>query len=199
MEDLCQEFRSRDPREVTVTLMIPTGHGPWTEEEYLALGESNDRIELIDGDLRVTSSPTPWHQYVCRQLANLLEDGAAGRALHAHFAINLRLKPNRIVIPDLTVTSTIDYWDRVVDASVAKLVCEITSPSNVATDTVLKMHYYAEAGIPWYLLVDHKTAALRLYRLAGDRYVEHASAEAGEVLRLWEPVAVAIRPEDLLP
>jgi Uma2 family endonuclease len=183
-----------------MTAMIPTAHsGPWTEEEYLELGEDNERIELIDGDLRVTASPSPWHQRVCRKLANALEEGAEDRGLHVHWAINLRLKPSRIVIPDLAITTAIDFDERVVPGSTATLVCEVTSPSNAATDKVLKMHYYAEAGIPWYLIVEHKTITLRLFRLQNGTYVERFAAEPGQVLRLIEPVTAEIRPESLLP
>lgn len=182
-----------------MTAMIPIHHGPWTEEEYLALGEDNDRIELIDGDLRVTASPTPWHQRVCRKLANALEEGADDRGLHVHWAINLRLKPSRIVIPDVSITTPIDFEDRIVPGNCAALVCEVTSPSNAATDKVLKMHYYAEAGIPWYLLVEHQTIRLRLFRLQNGTYVEHSTAAPGEVLRMAEPVTAEIRPESLLP
>jgi Uma2 family endonuclease len=78
-------------------------------------------------------------------------------------------------------------------------VCEIISPSNAATDKVLKTHYYAAAGIPWYLLVEQETGTLHLFELIGDKYVEVQTAEVGAVLRLAEPVAVDLVPEDLLP
>ena len=80
-----------------------------------------------------------------------------------------------------------------------RLVCEIISPSNAATDKVLKMHYYAAAGIRWYLLVEQDTGTLRLFELSGDRYVEHSSAKVGETLELTTPVSVIIDPRDLLP
>ena len=73
------------------------------------------------------------------------------------------------------------------------------APSARSADKVLKMHYYAAAGIAWYLLVDQETGALHLYRLSGDRYLEHSVTEVGQVLRLGEPVEASIAPEDLLP
>jgi len=179
---------------------IPTAHGgPWTEEEFLALGPTTDRTELFDGALHVTASPTPWHQHVTTELLIAFRPSARARGLRVHAAVNLRLRPNRIVIPDLTITSAIDFHERVVDGEAAKLVCEVTSPSNASTDRVLKMHYYADAGIPWYLLVEHLTTGLRLYRLDGGKYELAAIAEQGEVLRMIEPVTAEIRPESLLP
>ncbi|GLH98062.1 hypothetical protein Pa4123_33370 [Phytohabitans aurantiacus] len=179
--------------------MIPTNHGPWTEDDCLALGETDDRIELLDGSLYVSPSPCVRHQFFANGLAGLLDGPAEAEALYVLGPINLRLRPGRILIPDLVITSPIDFDAVVAPAEATRLVCEITSPSNEAHDKVLKMHYYAEAGIPWYLLVEHKTATLRLFRLDGRTYAPHAVAEPGEVLRLGEPVAVTIRPEDLLP
>lgn len=199
MEDLCQEFRSRDPREVTVTAMIPTDHGPWTEEDYLALGETNDRIELIDGSLFMSPFASVRHQVISSELVHLLRGPARAQGFRVLGPLNLRLKPGRIVIPDIVITSPFDFDVVVAPVEATRLVCEITSPSNEAQDKLLKMHYYAEAGIPWYLLVEHKTATLRLFRLVGTTYFPHAVAELGQVLRLSEPVTVEIRPEDLLP
>jgi Uma2 family endonuclease len=183
-----------------MTAMIPTFHGgPWTEEDYLALGEDNERIELIDGDLRVTAAPSFWHQHVCAELYVALRTAARSSGHRAFLGINLRLQPGRIMIPDLTITAGLDVYERVAPVSAARLVCEVTSPSNASTDRVLKMHYYAQAGIPWYLMVEHATSALRLFRLEDDKYDLHAVADPGEVLRLTEPVTAEIRPESLLP
>jgi Uma2 family endonuclease len=169
------------------------------EEEFLAIGETPDRIELFDGSLYVSAAPTPRHQVISHRLTSALDDGAAAAGLRAMPAVNVRLRPDRIPIPDIVIASDVDLDDLAVDASAVHLVCEIMSPSNSTTDKVLKKHYYAEAGIPWYLLVDPKTGELRLYQLSGETYIDHSVAQVGEVLRLTDPVVVSIDPAELLP
>ena len=110
-----------------------------------------------------------------------------------------RLRPGRIPIPDLVLTTEIDFDELVVDATAVRLVCEILSPSNAATDRVLKMHYYAAAGIPYYLLADPHTGALALHGLGDGSFQERAVVKPGELLRLTEPVRVDLDPADLLP
>ena len=172
---------------------------PVTEEEFFALGETSRRIELFDGSLFVTPAPTPRHQVISRRLANLLDPGALDANLTVMEAVNVRLQPGRIPIPDVVVTAEIDLDVLIVDAEDVLLVCEIVSPSNASADKVLKMHYYAVAGIPWYLLVEQETQALHLYELAGGHYREHSVTKPGDVLHLTDPVVAAIAPEDLLP
>jgi Uma2 family endonuclease len=169
------------------------------EDEFLAIGETPERIELFDGSLHVTPAPNLRHQVISHRLTNVLDDGAAAAGLRAMPAVNVRLRPDRIPIPDIVIATDVDLDELAVDASAVRLVCEIMSPSNSTTDKVLKKHYYAEAGIPWYLLVDPATGVLRLYQLSGTEYIEHSSAEPGAVLRLTEPVDVSIDPSELQP
>jgi len=173
--------------------------GPWTEEDYLALEQTSNRVELFDGSLYVSPAPTPRHQMISRRLAAMFDSGADKAGLLVLEAVNVRLQPGRIPIPDLVVTTDIDLDVLVIDAEAVLLVCEIVSPSNASADKVLKMHYYAVAGIPWYLLVEQETQALHLYELAAGHYRERSVTRPGEVLHLTEPVAASIAPEDLLP
>jgi Uma2 family endonuclease len=171
---------------------------PWTEEKWLALGETKPRIELFDGSLLVSPAPTYRHQHISRRLANALEPGAEAAGLEVYEAVNLRLKPGRIPIPDLVIVTAVDQDQLIINATLCRLICEIISPSNPATDRVLKMHYYAEAGIPWYLLVDPEPEiTLRLYRLDGQRYVEHAVGRPGDPLTLTEPIEATVDPATL--
>ncbi len=167
---------------------------PWTEEEYLELGETPDRVELLDGSLLVSPAPTYRHQNISRRLANVLEPAADAAGLQVFEAVNVRLKRGRIPIPDLVLTQQTDLDQVVGDAQEVQLICEITSPSNSGTDRVLKMHHYAEAGIPWYLLIEPNPIALTLFRLDGDHYVIDAEARPGQPLRMTEPVVLSLDP-----
>lgn len=190
---------SNGDREVPMTSAIFRRGLPMTEDEFLALGETSERIELFDGSLFVTPAPTPGHQFISRRLANALDPGAGSAGLLVSEAVNVRLRQDRIPIPDIVVTTPIDFTSSVIDADTVRLVCEIVSPSNASADRVLKMHYYAAAKIPWYLLVEQETGALHLYQLSGDHYVERCTAKPGDLLRMTEPLTADLDPEALLP
>jgi hypothetical protein len=54
-----------------------------------------------------------------------------------------------------------------------------------ARDRILKPAAYAEARIPWYLLVKREpTLKLVLHRLDGEAYVVYATAGKGDLLEL---------------
>jgi Uma2 family endonuclease len=173
--------------------------GPWTEEEFLALPGEGQRHELLDGSLLVTPAPSSEHQQVARRLANALE-AAAPDGWEVVEAVNVRVAPACILIPDVVVTSrtgdTLVY-----DAAEVALVAEVVSPSTLATDRLLKPELYAAAGIRCCLRVELTTGAspeLIAYRLSGRGYVEHGRARPGQALLLPGPIELEVDPGALL-
>jgi Uma2 family endonuclease len=176
--------------------------GPWSEDEYFALGETPNRIELIDGGLWVSPAPNLPHQDISYLLMSAIRPAARAVGLRAYEAANVRLGPNRIVIPDLVVANTSPTAD-VIDAAKVVLISEIVSPSNASIDRVQKMYLYAAAGIEWYLLVEpdlksFESVTLRMFKLEGAHYIEYAVAAQGETLTFAGPLAFQISTDAVL-
>lgn len=176
--------------------------GPWTEADYFALDETANRIELIDGGLLVTPPGNGPHNDIASELRAALKPAARAAGLRARQERDVRLKPGRIVIPDLIVARG-PWVVKTVEAADVVLACEVTSPSNAVNDRVLKMRLYAEARIEWYLLVepdmqDYESVSLHLLHLEKDHYVEVAGAKHGETLIADRPFPISISTADLL-
>lgn len=150
---------------------------PWNEEDFLALPETRQRVELLDGSLLMSPAPGSGHQQLARRLANILE-GAAPTDLEVVEAVNVRVAPGRLLIPDVVVTARTGAVTVYRPADLL-LVAEVVSPSTVAVDRLLKPELYAAAGIPWLLRVEPDPdgpPALWLFYLDGGVYTEDARA-----------------------
>lgn len=129
--------------------------GRVTEEEFLALPEGLERLELIDGEVIPTPSPSPLHQRVV-QLFHV--ELLAWERLHPPAMVGLapldvRLRPGRIVQPDLFVALGGYPLDRAPLDVVPDLVVEVLSPQ-ATHDRLAKRLLYAQAGVKEYWLVD---------------------------------------------
>lgn len=138
----------------------PASHGQeW--DELVRLREETDapegcKVELIEGTVTVSPTPANSHnsiaQRVQRQLCTVLpEDWGVYQTLAV--AVPSRLG---MFIPDLVVApqAALDEPGHCIPAAAALLVVEITSKSNANHDRIEKLHGYATAGVPWYLLLD---------------------------------------------
>ncbi|BEL09313.1 Uma2 family endonuclease [Actinoplanes sichuanensis] len=172
---------------------------PWNEEEYFGLGETSNRIELIDGSLWVSPAPSKRHQRIAFLLARDLYAAADEVGWLVLQDVNLRLATGRIVQPDVVVADT-DDLGTTVEAVEAKLVVEVVSPSDAGTDRLLKTQLYAAAGIDWHLRVEQPgdSVELHLQRLVGDRYVPVAGAQPGQELISAEPFPFTLDVTPLL-
>jgi Uma2 family endonuclease len=137
--------------------------------------------ELWDGNVLVRPGPSPRHQLIIEALASALRVGRGD--LQVLVGVTVRLNDQRMVVPDIVVTGAIDLDEPVVDASSVRLVVEVVSPASTTVDHTLKMHGYAEAGIPWYLLVEQDTHALRGHFLVGGAYEERSVLQLEHLLR----------------
>ncbi|MEU4803233.1 Uma2 family endonuclease [Actinosynnema sp. NPDC023587] len=177
------DFEHRDP---------VLGHdGPWTVDDVLRLPDMSQRVEVVDGSLLVSPLGVYRHQRLLFRIAMALES-ACPSGLEATTGINTHLADDCMFIPDFTVNAPGPYG-LTVPAGQLVLVGEVVSPSTRFKDLEIKRQRYAEAGVPFYLVVDPKddVAVATLFELAAGEYVEVARSEAG-VLKLDRPFPVTI-------
>ena len=130
-----------------------------TYDDLQRMRETRDeRLELIDGALFVTPSPSPLHQYVSGRLHFLFEQSVRelGFGLVFHAPLDVRLAERTIVQPDLVIVlpdrRSIVTGERIEGAP--SLAVEILSPSTRTVDRTTKRDVYARYGVPEYWLVD---------------------------------------------
>lgn len=166
-------------------------------DEYIALPETTAPCEFVAGVAAVTPQPSPLHQMVLLALGRVLAD-AAPADLRVVGPVDwvLARAPLHVRQPDLAVITRAQ-----VDAprleSPPVLAVEILSPGSRERDLVVKARVYAEAGLPWYWVVDPAEPALLVLRNDGGSFRRHARASGDRVLRLDEPFPVELRPAQL--
>jgi Uma2 family endonuclease len=141
---------------------------PLTYDDLQRMREIRDeRLELIDGELFVTPSPSPMHQDISGNLytlfRNVVFESGRGRAYYA--PLDVRLDENTVVQPDLIIIlsdrSPVLTTARV--EGVPSLAVEIISPSTSAYDRVTKRDVYARSSVPEYWLVDPDAKTVTIF------------------------------------
>lgn len=136
----------------------------WNRARWELLPDDGNRYEVIDGVLYMTTAPSPFHQWIIRQifiaLYQQIDQPGIGTALWS--PIGLFMPGCDPVQPDLLVIRTEDLGmihDRRINGVPALLV-EVLSPSNPEQDTEIKRGAYARAGVPEYWIARPATRDL---------------------------------------
>lgn len=122
-----------------------------TEDEFLALPESSERIELIDGEIYVAPSATAEHQLILQELGYQLEGWIRGlstpRPAMRYAPCDVWFGVDRVLQPDLfIVLGGLPRKAAMPIRTVPDLCVEVLS-QNRAHDRITKRTIYAEAGV----------------------------------------------------
>jgi prevent-host-death family protein len=160
-------------------------------EEYMELVESSDqRYELIDGEVYLLASPAFDHQVVVSEITWHLQNYFKGKPCRPLTApLDVRLfgyaskfeeDPN-VVQPDIIVVCDEDKVNA--DnryAGIPTLVVEVLSPSTKGKDMVAKLNLYLKSGVREYWIVDLKEKSIVQYIFSRERNIEHLTIHKEE-------------------
>jgi Uma2 family endonuclease len=138
----------------------------WTVEDYLLLGETNTRCELINGDLIMSPSPSPYHQDVVSNLYDSFKKVARKLEGKVYFSpIDLYIDNTNVYQPDLLFLpkeSLRFVTNRGIEGP-PDVVIEVISPSNAVYDRNTKKRRYLNFGVKEYWIVDPGKKTVEIY------------------------------------
>lgn len=162
----------------------------WTVSDYMELETEDHRHELVRGRLVVTPSPTYEHQSILSDLAwqitTHVKSNDLGDCVQA--PCDVVLSDETVLQPDFLFIAS-DRVDELREghalAGAPDLVVEVLSPETARRDRTEKRELYAEAGVPWMVLVDPEERTAEVFELADDgRYSLDTSAGGDDVLTI---------------
>lgn len=180
-------MKAGDPEYAWELVTMFPAQGTWTEEEYLRLTDSTNRlIEFTDGFIEFLPMPTESHQNILLFLMDVLRSIVTpekGKVMFCGLRVKTGTKKFRE--PDLVFLSSKHfdkrdnrYW------SGADLAIEIVSPDDrsIARDYEEKVAIYAAAGIAEYWIVDPQESKITVLTLPESKseYAEHGVFRPGE-------------------
>lgn len=130
-----------------------------TYQDYFDLPESDDRYELIDGELYMAPTPIPEHQIFLFYLTKVIEEFVTKHELGRVIISpqDVILSEDIVLQPDMMFVSNermhIIRWGQYVQGA-PDLVVEVLSPSTSRHDRTLKRERYAKFGVREYWIAD---------------------------------------------
>jgi len=139
-----------------------------TYRDILSLGESNQRVELFDGECIMAAMPTVQHQLIATRLTILLGQMVErlGSGILLGSPVDVVLSPTIVFQPDISYLSNerSSINDGKKFNAAPDLVVEITSETTEERDRTFKFREYARGGAKEYWIVDPDKKQLEVYQ-----------------------------------
>jgi Uma2 family endonuclease len=148
-------------------------------EEYFAIGETEERYELVNGVVIMSPSPTPRHWRFTREILRQIDSFCGPDSVDPYCETDLQVSASTVFRPDMCLyarPATETPPERLVESP--DLVVEINSPGNKAYDLETKRRAYEKFGVKEYWSIDPWDPSeppglrVRAWRLERGRYVE---------------------------
>ena len=158
---------------MSATLRFPFGLGDaglrMTAREFFALGEIDERYELVDGVLVGSPSGSFSHQDVILALVRMFDTTAAAKnGARIVAETDVRFSESTVYRPDVCVYAPGRLVGRPERLTIAPdLVIEVLSPSSKPRDLITKREDYARYGVAEYWVIDPAEMNARVFRLSG--------------------------------
>jgi Uma2 family endonuclease len=166
-----------------------------TATEFMQLPEQTTPIELIDGEVIVSPTPTYEHNQslfrLLRRLADIADDRRLG--VWSGFPLDLYLSTYNVYQPDAMFfrIGHIPARRTLPIKEIPEIVIEVLSPSSRSRDRVRKRSAYAERGIAEYWIIDPERSHISFSILDEQgAYIEHEMNGAAIPAGLFAGVAV---------
>ena len=146
-----------------------------TYRDYFDLPESDERYELIDGELYMAPTPIPEHQIFVYYLAKVIEEFVTRHRLGRMIISpqDVVLSDDIVVQPDIMFVSNerlhIIKWGQYVQGA-PDLVVEVLSPSAERFDRTVKRERYARFGVREYWIADIVGRTIEVNVSSGDKF-----------------------------
>ena len=157
-------------------------------DEFLALGETDERLELFDGVLYLMSTPTKDHQFLMMHIgirfeAFLDDFDVPPYEVHHDITTILSEELQRAVEPDLVVilAGRDDIGGARWVEGVPDIVVEILLTDR-NHDLVFKRRIYSEAGVHEYWIFDPQNDTVLPLELQNGEYIERPTLTAADTL-----------------
>ena len=146
-----------------------------TARQYLELGEDPPgvRLELVDGEIEVSPSPTPRHSRVVMQLGHILightESGQGGEIFTD---VDTIFGEHDVRRPDVLYFAP-DRLHLIGDKAMEgppDLAVEVISPSSIRHDREMKYKLYEAGGVRCYWVVDPAEQTFEAFEHYDGRY-----------------------------